>query len=445
MKNRKRFAKILTPLLALLLLSTILLSSCDGDIVDPIGDTEENADFAPYLSVEEADALFGATASAQFDGPYLYYTAKRPGKGSIPGSSSPPLMAYRYNCETGEVAYACQDSTCTHGVKSSCPFARLVSNGDLSVMRDGIVYLTWEGEYGTAVNYYDMKTGERKIIDYDTDMVDGVGSGVYYQKFEMEFDSETFQMASGDMQLWRYDIDTGKSTMVTKGDMSEFYPFLLDGRETVLELSIYDPAGDPTVDEGRPWYYKIDVATGERSLLWDSPLYGYLRGFAGEYLLFEEYDFHYYDTHDEGEPESVWHLLDHVTKEDRVIEEIDLSPLGDDAILTDRCLLFLTQGEDGKPDGGGSRVLRSIDLSTLEETVYPMECSWYGFSYAYSRGRLYSTDPFFMADAIAEVQDPEGSIYNLPRKTLLEWDICTGRQRLLDGNEVFLPEKDPQD
>ena len=441
MKIRKSITKTIALLAALL-----LLSGCAYGIEDPIGDLPNAEDFAPYLSLEEADALFGASTFTQFDGTYLYYIDEMPGKQGIPQSNNPPLMIYRYNCETGETSLACMDSTCSHSLKSGCPFARLIRNGAPAVIDGKLVYLTSEDttlfdqphHIGDALNIYDLTTMERKIISYESaDVYEVIGDGIYYHVTEYEEDPEHPGMVSGDVkQIWRYDIPTGTAAMVNKDPHLEFEVFLRDGRETVMIPRWIPTEEDVTREE--LWLYAVDGLTGEVSLLWQKPLSGYVSGIAGDYILFVEYNRYWYDEDiADEEVKYTRRLLNYVTGEDILLYQAPRDPLQPQFLLNDGALLTF----EPDPDNGSARILRHRDLSTGKETVYPLESQWCALNFYYYRGRLYGDRAFLLSEA----EKPDTDVFKMKKKDFVEWDICTGKQRILDGNEVFLPENDLQD
>ena len=398
----------------------LLLPSCSDGIVDPIGDLEEIEEWAPVLSEEEADALFGA-AETQYasliDYPWLYYA------GDYRVTEKERIMTvYRFNCETGESEYACQDPVCTHDEESGCPFENYRNFGSLSTIHGGVLYTT-QRFGGNPLEWYDPATAEHRELVPDADNYYVVGGELYFDRVEFSEEAAAAGENTFAKQLWRYDWEAKSATLVAETleayDVIE--PVFAEGEERILLSSSYDFAGN--FSEEQRYLYWIDPTTGERTPVLDYGIYGGTIWATGHWFCYREDTYHL--TLEEDSPFYL-HLVDLETGEDKVVDE-DCVGL-EFVIPTDRYLLVLNPD----PTGENMRILRCYDLEKGEwAKEYPLSGEYDASLMRYYRGRLY-----FLSSWKTFVDDPEkAEIFGY-----LQWDILTGRQRLLCGERVFLPE-----
>ena len=206
----------------------MLLASCAYGIVDPIGDVDSDIEqWAPLLSVEEADALFGTPAANEayaFEGEYFYYV-------DLLSEESPSnLMIYRYNIETGIAEYACRDSICAHS-GSTCPFGNIDGFTLLRAVEDGVIY---RGGLDSGVEWYDLATQEHRLLEKEATNCYRTETTIYYDCTSEDPDDPSNFV----YELWRIDnTQTGEKTLVgvgsEKGDVF-IEPYTLGGEETIV-------------------------------------------------------------------------------------------------------------------------------------------------------------------------------------------------------------------
>ena len=441
------FLKKARSLLALGLAVLLLLPGCAYGIADPIGDLEEGGSFAPFLSVEEADALFGATTSTQFGGPYMYYTADLPGYSGNAGNPTIPTV-YRYNCETGEVDFACQDPVCTHKFRSGCPFEDFEAMMGVEAYRDGILYVSRENDL--TLCYYDLKTRETMRIFENTGTFWVVGDHVYIMEVTTEQDSDNLEFQPK-YDIWRWTPELKTAQWVTgrpRGEYARYDVVLYHGRETVIETSFDGPEGS-TLDIERTWLYRIDAETQERELFFEHSFPNSGFWYGGDHLLYwdrtngEETPEEPTDP-DEEEWRTFLYLVDLDTMEEEYLGELHSDLTGECVNMTESCILWLRDD----PADEYSRILHCYNFITGEKSEYPMPCAWYGDGFYYYRGRLYMFFGFSLEEALEReaMKETDFEAYHkyeaqlMLSSVIVDWDILTGRQRVIDGTEVFLPE-----
>ena len=400
-------AKMFFVLVFLFMLS--LLSSCNDGIVDPIGDLEDIEPWAPYLSEEEAEVLFGEkdiVNNYAFDGPYLYY---------VGDMTATKKTVYRYNCESGEIDFACQDSICTHETGSGCPFARVTDNTWICANSEGLAYTVWDPVH--QLEWYDLKTRGHRVLVVDDDLTTCwlFGDTLYFDRFVYSFEYE--DVSRGVRQIWRYDLQTDEEFLIGEADQHDITaePGVINGKETVIIDSYVDPDGNE-LPAMREWLYQLDPKSGERISLHDGDLPSLWVMDGADCFVYTE-----------GDPfelpqAAVLHFVNLITGEDRVLSEAS-GHIGHTAI-TKRCILALVDD----PDGNNAKILHCYDYTTGEHTQYPMQGEWLGKYLRYHRGRIY------LWQAYIPGEDGE----KLDEADYVEWDILTGRQRVVKGKEVIV-------
>lgn len=329
----------------LFLLLMLPLTSCSSGIKDPIGDSEigKTELWAPLMSPEEVDALFGSPSTSdayQFYGDYVYFY------GPISAKSSQNTI-YRYNIETGIAEYVCQEPACSHTAGSSCPFARVTGGTLICALGDGIAYRC---EPGQGVEWYNIKTKEHKFLTKEAHNCFRVGDTVYYDYAGTGLDPDDPRKVVH--QLWRVDdLKTGDKTLVGEGNetVAFFYPYELDGKETIVEYSMIDPEGKPTPGPVQTYLYTTDPETGEKSLFCDQCTLGI--DTAGTHFLYYALDYTGWTVDGSEMPSAFLCLTDATTGETTVLEDKDECD-GDyvtPTAITDRCAMWLK--EDRKRQG----------------------------------------------------------------------------------------------
>ena len=422
MKFDEKARGILAILLATVtILSAALLPACSSGIVDPIGDVSDIDDWTPSLTDEEAEALFGHTetqALQHIDGDYLYYIGRL-----REGSDS--RTVYRYNLRTGETQLACQDTTCPHTEGSSCPFERVsTSTTVLCAVNGGVVYVTWGPN---QLQWYHPDTREHKVFDVEEPLLcHKAGDSVYYDKVTILDAPE--HLGDARREMWRLDIASGKSTLVGTGRETDQYlrPYLLDGQETILLYSLVGP--DEKVEQDGFWIYRVNGENEDRIPLYEDKLSCYGINPYGKYFFYNEYDIHWYETHD-TEPPRVLHLVDSTTGENRILDEDS----ADDAfiVMTGRCVMALKDD----PTGEHAQILRCYDYLTGEQKDYPLEGEKWRGPLMYYRGRIYMESPY----------QTDGSDEVTARATIVAWDIFSGRQQVLGKREIAVETSETSD
>ena len=423
MKNRKNA----NCLLALLLILCMIFPSCSSGIADPVGDSDLGAE-GTGLSESEAAALFGAGTGLytdMFDYPYVYYTGRLYPK----SETNEQKTVYRYNFETGETEFACQDSVCTHEKGSGCPFADYLDFWQLSVVDGKVIYTTEGGKEGQKLGehpleWYDPKTREHGVFAEDADNRYVIGDTLYFDRTGIT----TENVASGGdatvfRELWKYDKENEKAVLVASSTDPNDFLFratLYKGEERVTVSSHYGYDGQ--VDAGILYLYWIDPATGKRTPMMKEGIYGTSEGwFAGDYFFYEE------PVEKDGGEEFKGYVVyscNIETGEKKALGEGGLYTLSA-MIPTDKYLLAVCED----PTGKATRVLRRYDYAAGEwlEEEYPLYGEYYGVFLRYYRGKLY----FFMSIKNEKPEPgtvPEAGGY-------LEWDILTGEQTLIPYSE----------
>ena len=416
MKNRKNRSR----LLALLLIATMLLPSCSWGIDDPIDDSDLGGDGAG-LSEDEAAALFGKEISAyadMFDYPYLYY------KGILSShANGEKLTVYRYNIETGESEFACQDSVCTHDKDSGCPFENYFPFGQITVLDGKVIYTAThhEGIYTKySLEWYDPKTRKHGVWAEDADNRFVVGDTLYFDRCESSVETTGSDVKHVlTRELWKYDKAQKKAVLVAStSDRADFTPepVFYHGEERIVISS--NISYDGKEDASKNYLYWIDPETGARTPVLREGIKTAGTGwFAGDYLFDAEI------LHGDGSQGYVPYCYNLETGEKKKIGE-----LGEfeavTMIPTEKYLLAVCDD----PTGKATKILRCYDYRTGQwaEKEYPLYGEYDGTFLRYYRGKLY----FFESrkeQAVEAGETPEFGGY-------LIWDILTGEQTLVPNS-----------
>ena len=418
-KNKAIFAL----LCLVLLLLPACLPACGQEIVDPIGDLDEIDQWAPYLSEEESEALFGRVAKencANLDGPYAYYIGRL-----YDDPEKTQEIVYRYNCETGETGVACQIPACPHTKGSGCPFEKLQDFGVLRTYRGGVLFQiepTMDGmDAGVmcGLAWYSPETGEYRVICEDATNCYPTENFLYYDRYEPADELDSEYPEGFKKQLWRYDWESEKATLVFDGGHWNciFYP-ITGMKKGEDQIYMYVQDSRITSEGGTQTNYRIerfDEATGERVTVYDGGNVTELRYLSAEYMLFLEYD-----TVNFANKSTVCHLMNLQTGEERILED----HVAGSELLTDRFVLY--QKKD--PTGEADWILCCYDIAAGEVTdSYPLYGGWIDGVKNLYRGRIVS----FLNGPTLDENDNFVEIGDV-----LERDICTGKMRVVDWKEV---------
>ena len=417
------FHKSKRTLLALLFILCMVLPSCSSKIADPIGDSDLGV-VGTGLSESEAAALFGAGTGQyadMFDYPYVYYTGRL-----YPGSENEQKTVYRYNFETGEAEFACQDSVCTHEKKSGCPFEDYYNFGQLSVVDGKVIYTTEGGKEGQKLGehpleWYDPKTREHGVLAEDADNRYVIGGTLYFDRSGATAENVA---SGGDValfrELWKYDKEKEKAVLVVStDDPADSVPtaVLYHGEERVMIFSHHSYDGQ--TDAEKSYLYWIDPATGKRTPMMKEGIYSTGSGwFAGDCFFWAEPSL---EDESSGNTPYCINLKTGEKKKIGELGEFDVSTM----IPTEKYLLAVCKD----PSGKATRVLRRYDYAAGEwlEEEYPLNGDYFGLFLRYYRGKLY----FFMS---IKNEKPEPGA--LPEAGgFLVWDILTGEQTLIPYSE----------
>ena len=408
----------------MLLVLCMVLPSCSSGIADPVGDSEIGAEGAG-LSESEAAALFGAGTGQyadMFDYPYVYYTGRLYPNSETNGQKT----VYRYNFETGEAEFACQDSVCTHEKKSGCPFEDYLDFGQLSVMDGKVIYRTQGGKDDQKLGahpleWYDPKTREHGVLAEDADDQFVVGDTLYFHCHESSVETVGSEVKSVlTKQLWKYDRKQEKAVLVVSTDDSaDSMPnaVLYHGEERVTVSSHYSYDGQ--IDAKKLYLYWIDPATGKRTpVLWEGVIGTSNGWFAGDCFFWAE---PFLEDESRGYTPYCIDLKTGEKKKIGELGEFDVSTM----IPTDKYLLAVCKD----PAGKATRILRRYDYAAGEwlEEEYPLHGDYYGIFLRYYRGKLY----FFRS--IKNVKPEPGTVPEAGG--YLMWDILTGEQTLIPYSE----------
>ena len=408
-----KFRKNARALLILLLTLCMVLPACSNGIADPIDDSSLLTEGTGF-SENEALALFGKEAgehTGMFDGPFLYYKGKL-----YPNSDNGKLTVYRYNIETGESEYACQDTVCTHDKNSGCPFAYLDYFGQVVVADGKVIYTTepQDENPGHPLEWYDPQTGEHGVLAIDADNRFVVGGSLYFDRGEPVADIEGDELEPVLLrELWKYDFAQNKAIRVASTkDKNDSTPeaVLYHGEERVV-ISSHN-AYDGGVDAEKVYYYWVDPETGARTPMTKEGFSGGGEGwFLGDYYLYGEPN---------GEGGHIMCSLNLETGEKKIVSEEGLNLTV--VFPTEKYLLSVFKD----PEGKATRILRLYDPTTGEwlEEEYPLYGEYTGLFLRYYRGKLY-----FLA-SLKGNRDPITG--ELPETGgYLQWDILTGEQRMI--------------
>ena len=418
MKNRKN-AKCL---LALLFILCMVLPSCSSGIADPVGDSEIG-NMGTGVPEDTAAPLFGAGTGMytdMFDYPYIYYTGKL-----YPNSeTNNQKTVYRYNFETGETEFACQDSVCTHEKKSGCPFEDYLDFGQLTVLDGKVIYTTKNEKSDNFVHpleWYDPKTREHGVFVEDADNRYVVGDTLYFECHESSVKTVGSEVESVlTRQLWKYDRKQNKAVLVAStDDLADSTPqaVLYHGEERVMISSHYSYDGQ--TDAEKSYLYWIDPSNGKRTPILKEGIIGDSSGwFAGDCFFWAE---PYVEDESKGYTPYCFDLKTGEKKKIGELGEFSVSTM----IPTDKYLLAVCKD----PTGKATRILRRYDYAAGEwlEEEYPLHGDYFGAFLRYYRGKLY----FFMS---IKNEKPEPGA--LPEAGgFLVWDILTGEQTLIPYSE----------
>ena len=353
-----------------------------------------------------------------FDYPYLYYTGKLYPKSETNNQKT----VYRYNFETGEAEFACQDSVCTHEKESGCPFADYLDFGQLSVLDGKVIYTTEGGKEGQKIGehpleWYDPKTREHGVLAEDADNRYVVGDTLYFDRAGVTAENVA---SGGDVSMfrefWKYDKEKEKAVLVASSTDPNDFLFsatLYKGEERITVSSHYGYDGQ--VDAKKLYLYWIDPATGRRTpVLWEGVIGTGNGWFAGDCFFYAE---PFVEDETKGYTPYCYNLKTGEKKKLGELGEFSVSTM----IPTDKYLLAVCKDPAGKV----TRILRRYDYAAGEwlEEEYPLHGDYYGIFLRYYRGKLY----FFMSKKNVTPEPgvmPEAGGY-------LVWDILTGEQSLV--------------